>query len=166
MSGPRKLDPRIQLVWVAGALVPSAVLGLAALGLALGDIPVGAAAAAGPAVALALLGALWPRARWRSWTYQITDTELIIRFGVVIHVERWLPRTRIQHVDIIGGPLDRALGLRQLVIYTAGTREADVAIPGLPQEVAEELRAELLSWSRPEEATGDDPDPLDPARSE
>lgn len=149
MTEPQPLDPRIRWVWTLGALIPAVIFGLVAGGLAIGGVPVAPPIVGGVAVLIAVLAASLPGARWRSWSYVLTDTELIIRYGVVIEIERWLPRTRIQHVDLIGGPIERSLGLRQLVIYTAGTREADVKVPGLPTTTAENLRAELLSWVHP-----------------
>ncbi len=146
MTERQMLDPRIRWVWITGAMIPAAVLALVTLGLAIGRVPLAPAITGAVALALAAIGAGLPGARWKSWSYQLTETELIIRFGVVFKVERWLPRTRIQHVDLIGGPIERSLGLRQLVIYTAGTREADVTVPGLPETVAIALRADLLSW--------------------
>ncbi len=142
------LDPKIRVVWTVGSLIPIAVLALTSVGLAVAGIPEAAIPVGVVALAFGAV-ALWlPTARWKSWLYRLTDTELIIAFGVLVKVERWLPRTRIQHVDIVGGPIERALGLRQLVIYTAGTREADVTVPGLPQATAESLRDDLLSWVR------------------
>jgi hypothetical protein len=140
------LDPRIRTVWTVAALIAPAVLTLVAAGMIFVGVPVVPWVLAVVAVILIFLGIFVPSARWRSWAYRLTDTELIIRFGVLIRVQRWLPRTRIQHVDIVGGPIERALGLRQIVIYTAGTREADVKLPGLQTEIAEQLRVDLLSW--------------------
>lgn len=162
MSERKRLDRRIRVVWTVGALIPAVLLGLVAGGLAIGRIGIAAAAVGAAALLLTVL-ALWvPGARWRSWSYELTETELIIRFGVVIRVERWLPRTRIQHVDIVGGPIERSLGLRQLVIYTAGTREADVTVPGLPAGEAEALRDDLLSWVATVQPVVDAPPVVEP----
>ena len=46
-------------------------------------------------------------------------------------------------MDTRTSPLQRWLGLSSLVIYTAGTRGADVEIPGLTADDAERLREEL-----------------------
>ena len=148
MVDAQQLDPRIRIVWTVGAVIPAVVLGMVALALAVANVPIAPPVVAGVALLVGIGAVLIPAARWRSWSYRLTDTELIVRFGVLIKVERWLPRTRIQHVDLIGGPVERSLGLRQLVIYTAGTREADVTVPGLPAPIAEELRDDLLSWVR------------------
>lgn len=142
----QSLDPRIRTVWTASALVLPSIMALVAIALAIGGVPIAPWIVGGVALILAVLAITVPPARWRSWGYELTDTELIIVFGVLIKVRRWLPRTRIQHVDIVGGPIERALGLRQIVIYTAGTREADVTVPGLREADAERLRSDLLSW--------------------
>ena len=140
------LDPRIRTVWTVSSLVFPTVLLLVAAGLGIAGVPIASWIVGAIALVLIALALTVPAARWRAWGYQLTDTELIIRFGVVVKVRRWLPRTRIQHVDIVGGPIERALGLRQIVIYTAGTREADVTVPGLREADAERLRSDLLSW--------------------
>jgi membrane protein YdbS with pleckstrin-like domain len=157
-SETRRLDPRIRYVWMVGAIIPGVLMLAVAGGLAIADVPIAPWVLGGMGLTELTAGLLLPGARWRSWSYQLTDTELIIRFGVVVRVERWLPRTRIQHVDIIGGPIERSLGLRQIVIYTAGTREADVTVPGLRNDDAERLRAELLSWVKGTAPATDDGD--------
>lgn len=146
MSDWHPLDRRIRTVWTVSALVLPVILALLAAGLLMFRVPIVPWILGASSVVLITLALTFPAARWRSWGYLLTETELIIRFGVLIKVRRWLPRTRIQHVDIVGGPVERALGLRQIVIYTAGTREADVTVPGLRESDAEQLRADLLSW--------------------
>lgn len=132
---------------MAGGLIPSAFVGLAALITAAAGVPIAPYALGAAAVVLAVSAVSLPAARYRNWSYELRPDELVLCFGVVVRVERWVPRLRIQHVDLIGGPIERSLGLRQLVIYTAGTREADVRIPGLREPDAENLRAELLGWT-------------------
>ena len=54
-----------------------------------------------------------------------------------------VPYVRIQHVDASRGPVERAFGLATTVVYTAGSRGADVSIPGLSPERAEDLQTRL-----------------------
>jgi membrane protein YdbS with pleckstrin-like domain len=142
-------DPRVRIVWAASFLVPAVVIAalasfLAVIGVStLPFVLVGAAAIVGAA------GAVYPVLQYRAWSYVIRLDEVIVRFGVVMSVERWIPRSRVQHVDLRAGPIERSMGLRTIMIYTAGTREAAVAIPGLRFEEAEWIRDELLDWSRP-----------------
>ena len=83
--------------------------------------------------------------RYRNWSWELDETELIIDRGVVFKLTRIIPRVRVQHVDLSSGPVDRFFNLRQLSIYTAGTREADASIPGLTAGRAEELRQALIA---------------------
>lgn len=143
-----RLDPKVRFLWMAGSLIPATMAGLVAIGLFLADVPIAPWVVGGAAAFIAVTGLILAPARWRSWGYQLTETELIVRFGVVVKTQRWIPRTRVQYVDMIGGPIERALGLRTVTIYTAGTRLADLSIPGLPVQAAELIREDLLSWSR------------------
>lgn len=148
MTAETRLDPKIRLVWIAAALIPALVFGAVTAGLLLVDVPIAPWITGGIAALVLLFGVTLVPARYRSWAYRLTDTELVVRYGVISKTERWLPRTRVQHVDIVGGPIERMLGLRHIVVYTAGTRVADLAIPGLSQAAAEGLRDEMLSWSK------------------
>ncbi|NIR46763.1 MAG: PH domain-containing protein, partial [Gemmatimonadetes bacterium] len=89
------------------------------------------------------LAVLWPGLRYRYWRWQVEPDRVLIQKGVVWRSRSLIPRVRIQHVDTRSSPLQRWLGLASLVIYTAGTRGADVEIPGLAGEQAEGLREEL-----------------------
>lgn len=141
-----------------GWAVPVVVLVVATVGLSVGGVPVAPWVAGGAAVVMAGCGVLIPFLAYRNWSYERRRDELILRHGVITKVERWVPRLRIQHVDLIGGPVERSLGLRQLVVYTAGTREADVKVPGLTRATAEALRQDLLEWTRTEQE--EEPSPV------
>lgn len=143
----RQLDPGIRLVW----LVSSLLLALLPVGGA-----VVAAALGAPTwltltlVLLALVSlvaaVVGPFARYRRWSYQLTEHDLHVKRGAVNRIERRIPLTRVQYVDIQQGPVERWLGLRTLVVYTAGAGLRAVAVPGLPAADAEWLRSELLAW--------------------
>jgi membrane protein YdbS with pleckstrin-like domain len=89
---------------------------------------------------LAVLGLGWVHLRYRVWCYHVREDALYLERGVVTHVRTVAPHVRIQHVDTSRSPLERALGLSTLVVYTAGSRGADVSVPGLTPE--EELAIE------------------------
>jgi membrane protein YdbS with pleckstrin-like domain len=74
---------------------------------------------------------------------------------VITHVRTVVPFVRVQHVDTQRGPVERALGLASVVVYTAGSRQADVTIPGLTPERADALQERLREMaieSEPEDA--------------
>jgi membrane protein YdbS with pleckstrin-like domain len=89
-------------------------------------------------------GVAMVKRRWRSWSYEVTDFEVILRWGVWQRVQRFVPRDRVQHVDITSGPIARKLGLVHFHLYVAGAHGSIGAIPGLTPTEAEELRDMLV----------------------
>jgi membrane protein YdbS with pleckstrin-like domain len=55
-----------------------------------------------------------------------------------------VPRSRVQHIDVLQGPLRRRFGLAALVIFTAGTEHSSVRLDNLEHPVALALRDQLL----------------------
>ncbi|MFW5974063.1 MAG: PH domain-containing protein [Natrialbaceae archaeon] len=152
-TGRRKLDPLVRLQWVVWTSLVAVILGLVA-GAILGGLgfqPVFGSAVVGLFIAL---GIVWILFRYRAWVYQVREDSLYLERGVVTHVRSIVPYVRIQHVDTSRGPLERTLGLSTLVVYTAGSRGADVSIPGLKPEEARDLQGRLKELAI--EAEGDD----------
>jgi hypothetical protein len=106
-----------------------------------------------PVAALGVAWTVWvPAASYRHFTYQVGDVDVRVMHGwwtrrvaVVLH-------SRIQHVDTRQGPVERALGLATVVIYTAGSMGAMVGIPGLAEGDAEALRDRLAHLSGTDDA--------------
>ncbi len=138
-----RLDTRVRFVWAVGSLISGLVLGgLAAVALATLRprlIPVAAALTA----AVGLLGLALAIVRYRRWRFELQDDALFLERGAVTHVRTVVPFVRVQHVDTQRSPLERALGLSSVVVYTAGSRSADVTVPGLTVERADRLQAQL-----------------------
>lgn len=81
--------------------------------------------------------------RFRIWRFEIREDELYLERGVITRVKTVVPYVRIQHVDSRRGPFERLLTLATTVVYTAGSRGADVMIPGLPPKRSEDLQDDL-----------------------
>lgn len=99
------------------------------------------------AVALLLL---WAWLMWlvgvqvRAITWAELPEELAIRKGRLWRRLVTIPYGRIQYVDLSSGPYKRAKGMDDITVHTASpTSSGD--IPGLPAEVAEELRVRLAA---------------------
>ncbi|MFN0083810.1 MAG: PH domain-containing protein [Blastocatellia bacterium] len=86
----------------------------------------------------------WPTRSYRGWGYRIDDRVLEIRSGVIVERVRLAPLSRLQHVDLHRGPFERRFGLASLVLHTAGTHAASMAIPGLEAAEAIRLRDHLV----------------------
>jgi len=154
------LDPRVVTVWRITATISSVVVLLVTLPLDLGRVfsddpivPVGL-----PSLIVAVLGVVsifvTPGRRYRTWRYALEDDALLAEHGVWTHVRTVVPRTRVQHLDVTQGLIEREYGLARLVVHTAGTRDATVTIPGLPLETAEALRDDLRQSTAAEESGG------------
>jgi membrane protein YdbS with pleckstrin-like domain len=84
-----------------------------------------------------------PLLNYKFWKFEVLDTEIYIERGILTRIKTTAPFSRIQHLDVQQTLIERFFHLGKLVLYTAGTRGADVVIPGLPIEYAEDLRDKL-----------------------
>lgn len=80
------------------------------------------------------------RTRWR-----LDDRGFAVRRGNWWQSETHVPISRVQHLDLKRGPLERGAGLSTLVVHTAGTRMAAVSVSGLDADDAERLRERLAT---------------------
>lgn len=138
-----RLDSRVRFVWAVSSLVSGFVLGgLAAV--TLGAVrPRLVPVAAGVTAVVGVLGLALALARYRRWRFELQDDALYLERGAITHVRTVVPFVRVQHVDTQRGPVERALGLSSVVVYTAGSRSADVTVPGLTVERADRLQERL-----------------------
>jgi membrane protein YdbS with pleckstrin-like domain len=153
-SQRHSLDPQYVPFQRAVGLIVTAcasgtLLGTAAIVWATGEAPrwlnlLLAPAWFGATIAVAWFSYAWPPLEHRYTSYVLDDEGIEIRSGVVWRAVTSVPRSRVQHIDVSQGPLERAYGLGRLVIYTAGTEHSRVDLPGLNHDVAFELRNHLL----------------------
>jgi len=138
-----RLHPRIRVVWAGQALVTAVILTV--IVVAVDRLAVALPVWVPPAVFLvAVLGGVGlALARYRVWRYEIRDDSLYLERGVFTKVRTVVPFVRIQHVDSSRGPLERLVGIASTVVYTAGSRGADVTVPGLTPDGADDLRGRL-----------------------
>jgi uncharacterized protein len=94
--------------------------------------------------ALALHAWRWPPINYRHTSYRIDEQGIEIRRGVHWRMVINVPKSRVQHIDVSQGPLERRYGLGTLVIYTAGTDHARVELDGLDHGRALRMRDFLL----------------------
>ena len=149
-----RLDPRvIPLERITGGIFVAIIAAVSVIGVTFGLI-----AGDLPDRLRMLLPLLWVAftltAAWHAWRwpprayahtfYRIDDRGIEIRRGVYWRAVINVPRSRVQHIDVTQGPIDRRFGLGTLVIYTAGTNHAKVELGGLEHDRALRIRAHLL----------------------
>jgi membrane protein YdbS with pleckstrin-like domain len=138
-----RLHPRIRVVWAGQAVLAAAVLGAVTVAIdrLVAALPAWAPLAVVTVVSVA--GVALATARYRVWRYEIRDDALYLERGVFTRVRTVVPFVRLQHVDSSRGPVERLVGLASIVVYTAGSRGADVTVPGLTSSGADDLRERL-----------------------
>jgi membrane protein YdbS with pleckstrin-like domain len=72
--------------------------------------------------------------------YGLTDKLLQVVRGWVFHTDTVVPFVRVQHLDVVRGPLDKMFGTATLVVHTAGNHNSIVTLPGLEPNRAAEIR--------------------------
>jgi uncharacterized protein len=149
----KPLDPSIRIVWMIRYLIWTFVL---SAGLFVYDLtrvfsdrgwilPFGVAALLLLCVGVAL-SIFVPRLRYRFWRYELLPDELYLERGVLNRVRTIVPLRRLQHLDVSQNIVEREFGLGKLIVHTAGSRSADVVVPGLRYEEAERLRDQLKHY--------------------
>lgn len=149
-SEARTLSPKVVRLWRLELVLSAATMTIAAIVLGwVSDFRYeGSVTAAVTMAAGIIVSAVWPPARYRSWSFAVRDADVVIRRGVWWRVTSIVPHARIQHVDTTHGPVERRLGISSVVLFTAGNVGASITIPGLPAAEADELRDRLAALGR------------------
>ena len=152
-----RLDGRVVPYWILVNLITTLVLGV---GVAVGVAWLRGRDAdnahwylwggAGFAGLLLLVSFLQPVLAYATWRYSMDDELLVARYGILFREEKTIPVSRLQHVDLRRGPIERLFSLATLVVFTAGTEGASFRVPGLTVDRAREMRDRILA------ARGDD----------
>ena len=143
------LPARARPLFLMGAVVPltlAGVLGGALVALVAstavdtdrGTLLVCGAALAG--VGFATFGVWLGLKQYRHTMWRLDEHGLALRRGRLWQRETRVPASRVQHLDIKRGPLQRGRELSTLVVHTAGTRHSSVTVPNLDAGDAERLR--------------------------
>ena len=106
---------------------------------------------AGPVLLIALVLIIRiPVTRYNARGYQISADRLRVVRGLLFRHDTVVPFGRVQHIDVHQGPLDRFFGIATLTLHTAGNHNASVALPGLGEPLAREMREEIRAHIRRE----------------
>lgn len=134
------LDPAyVKLLRVRAAITSAIVLAGSLVAEALGVLPRGAFFL--PVLALAAWFVIRvPLRRHQARGYTLGSDRLRVVRGIWFRSDTIVPFGRVQHIDVIQGALERGYGLATVVLHTAGTHNASVALPGLSHQDALAVR--------------------------
>jgi putative membrane protein len=85
---------------------------------------------------IALPWYLWTHLEYISFTYELAENELIIRYGILTRHTIVIPYVRIQNINSTRTIIERLLGLATLQIETAGTNvgASEAYLPGITKK--------------------------------
>lgn len=83
---------------------------------------------------------LFPAKTYRRLRYRLTDRLLQVTRGWTFHTDTVVPLVRVQHLDVVRGPIDKMFEIATLIVHTAGTHNSIVTVPGLAPDRAAEMR--------------------------
>lgn len=145
------VSPRyVSLLRIQGAIVslPLAI-GAVVLESAMDRTPIGVFIVPVLIVAAYLIVRV-PRRRFFARGYRMGADRLRVVRGMWMRSDTVVPFGRVQHIDVTQGPLERVFGLSTLIVHTAGTHNASVALPGLAAEDAAAMREAIRMHIRRE----------------
>lgn len=104
---------------------------------------------AGPVLAIAVLLVMRiPSRRFNARGYQISADRMRVVRGLLWRSDTVVPFGRVQHIDVDQGPLERFFGIATLTLHTAGNHNASVALPGLGEALARDMRESIRAHIR------------------
>lgn len=139
---------RVHAVLIAIPVLIAALV-LEAVSREQGVLPPGVIAGPVLLIALALIIRI-PMRRYSARGYQMSADRLRVVRGVLFRFDTVVPFSRVQHIDVHQGPLERFFGIATLTLHTAGNHNASVALPGLGEELARAMREDIRAHIRRE----------------
>jgi putative membrane protein len=92
---------------------------------------------------------------WQRFEYELTPDTFDIRSGVFSRRTREIPLRRVQNVDLQRNVLQRAFGLTEVRLETAGGSDTEAQLRFVTETEAERLRREISRLKRGTTETGD-----------
>ncbi|MGB3473004.1 MAG: PH domain-containing protein [Erythrobacter sp.] len=84
-----------------------------------------------------------PMRRWQARGYNMSVDRLRVVRGIMWRSDTVVPFSRVQHIDVDQGPIERYLDIATLTLHTAGSHNASVHLPGLNHAVATQMREDI-----------------------
>jgi uncharacterized protein len=146
------VDPRYVWGRLAGLAVSAAVVVAIAVSVVWQSdtAAVPAIVAGGFLLLIAAAAIIWVLES-RRLAYQVREHDLSLRRGVIRHVVETIPYSRVQHVNVGRGLVERSLGLATLVISSAGP---DISVPGLAVADADRIKQVIAQRAGVDDESG------------
>ena len=90
-------------------------------------------------IILAIL--VYLRVSFKKRQFAVREHDISYRSGLLFHTITTVPFSRIQHIEIGEGPMERLFKLASINIFTAGDNGRDLRIKGLTHEGSQKIKA-------------------------
>lgn len=145
----QSLEPSYKSVLIIGRSIFTLILLVAVIllfVLPIEDKPLEAPwIALGIFIVITILGFLSTIKGFYNKKYALREKDIVYSSGWLWKQTTIAPFSRVQHVSIAQGPIERQFELSKLKIFTAGGRSSDMSIPGLNPETANRLKEFIVS---------------------
>ncbi|MCX8131475.1 MAG: PH domain-containing protein [Clostridia bacterium] len=99
-----------------------------------------------PGVAISIyITVVHPFFEYRQWAYRISEKHIDFIHGIVFRKRTLIPVSRIQHMDIKQGPLQKKFSLANIAIFTAGqSHEIEAVLYSEAQEIVSSINKRIM----------------------
>lgn len=99
---------------------------------------------AGGVLVLSIAGIVLEQLAFTQRGWLLREHDISARYGLLSRNTTTAPFVRVQHVTVNRGALERMVGIARLSVFTAGAGTADLVIPGLASDAADQLKESIL----------------------
>lgn len=81
---------------------------------------------------------------FKNKAWALREKDIQFKKGWLFQTTYIIPFNKVQHCELVSGPIGRKFGLASIRINTASSNNIDISIKGLKQETAEQLKAFIM----------------------
>ncbi|MDO9157361.1 MAG: PH domain-containing protein [Sediminibacterium sp.] len=81
---------------------------------------------------------------FKNKAWALREKDIQFKKGWLFQSTHIIPFVKVQHCELVSGPIGRKYGLASIRINTAASNNIDIIINGLKQETAEQLKAFII----------------------
>ncbi len=137
---PAQALPKRRWMWLGLTLLPVAVCTLL---IVLSKAEFATFVMLGVVLLLGSIIQLWLPLQITRTRFLLRRQDFLLSSGVWWHQAVLIPLTRVQHVTVSQGPLQKRFGLATLKVFTAGGVQAEAALADIDYELAQTLCQQL-----------------------
>lgn len=81
---------------------------------------------------------------FKNLAWALREKDIIFKKGWLFQSTHIIPFGKVQHCELVSGPIGRRFGLASIKLNTAASNHLDISIKGLKKETAEQIKAFIM----------------------